>query len=116
MVALNVARVGKKWVCALAGVELYSGPSANEAQDLADALGPELKAGSRAKYTRLPADGDKKARWATCIGDVEIDNFGSSANKAVDLAEKINASLSGMASIDTTTASGTQVSEAGSQE
>lgn len=91
MAIINAFRNGKDWVCLVGTVELYRGPSANKAQDLADALMPKISAGAKAEYKRLPV-GDKTS-WATIMDGVVIDDFGSSANKAADLAEKINEAL-----------------------
>ncbi len=82
----------KEWACTLAGIELYRGPSANKAQDLVESMTPEIMAGNEARYARIGNDATKKT-WATLIGEVVIDDFGSSANKAADLAEKINDAL-----------------------
>lgn len=89
---LLVHRPDKDWLCLLGNVELYRGHSANEAQDLANALAPEISAGTVAKYERRERPG-KTPAWGVYMGDVEVKSFGARANKAADLAAKINAAL-----------------------
>lgn len=96
MQAIRVGRDpenGKVWLCQLGDVELYRGPSANKAQDLADKLSPEVNSGAVASYARGSYGTDGKNVWSTLLGNTPVNDFGSSANKAADLADKINEAL-----------------------